>query len=259
VQQGVAVDESIRDAANAVFGFVLQKRRELVSAERAYVRATNAQVIDSNAFNWYSQMLSGVGRLDDALEQILLAQKMDPSSAVINSRVAIVYTWLGNSEEAAKFLERSSRLGAGFDTDLLGHALLLIREGRIEEAGDLVSSGAAIAGGGTDWIEPVVAGILDSAKKESALVALDAASKQGLESRLEITARTLLGDVDGAMREADALVRSGDVVEFDFLFLPELRALRQHSGFLDLMQNLGVKAYWDEHGCEWDGTAVRCP
>ena len=259
VQQGIAVDESIRDSANAVFGFVFHKRRELVNAERAYIRATNAQVVDSNAFNWYAQMLSGVGRLDDALEQILVAQRMDPSSAVINSRVAIVYTWLGNSEEASKFLERSSRLGASSDTDLLGNALLLIRAGRVEEAGNLVSAGASIAGGGTDWVEPVVAGILDSTLQESALTALEAASVQGLESRLEITARTLLGDVDGAMRVADALVRSGEIVEFDFLFLPELRELRQQPGFLELMEGLGVKAYWDEKGCVWKDDSIHCP
>ena len=119
VDRGIAVDDSIRDAASAVFGFVYQKQRKWAKAEAAYLRATSAQVVDSNAFNWYSRLLASVGRREDALEQILLAQKMDPSSAVINSRVAVVYTWLGEAERAAEFYERSNRLGGVGENYLL--------------------------------------------------------------------------------------------------------------------------------------------
>ena len=73
VEPGVAVDDSIRDAASAVFGYVYQKQRRWADAEGAYLRAISAQVVDSNAFNWYSRMLASVGRREDALRQILLA------------------------------------------------------------------------------------------------------------------------------------------------------------------------------------------
>jgi tetratricopeptide (TPR) repeat protein len=260
VEQGVEADESIRDAASALFGFVFHKRREWTSAETAYVRATSARVVDSNAFNWYSLMLAGVGRLDDALEQVLEAQKIDPSSAVINSRVAILYTWLGESDMAAEFYERSNQLGASGEIHLLGNALLLIRQGRVTEASELTSEAVSMTGGGTDWIGPVFAGVRDPAMRGEALAALDVASKQEqLAPRLEITARAVLGDVDGAMRVANLLVQAGEIFEMDILFIPELRELRRHGGFPDLMQNLGVKAYWDENGCVWLDDRVHCP
>jgi DNA-binding winged helix-turn-helix (wHTH) protein/TolB-like protein len=260
VNKGVEVDESIRDSASAVFGFVFHKRREWTKAEQAYRRATSARVVDSNAFNWYSLMLANVGRLDDSLDQVLAAQKIDPSSAVINSRVAIVYTWLNKSAEAAEFYERANQLGASGEIHLVGNALLLIREGRVQEAMEQAIAGISMAGGGTDWIKPLVAAIREPELSSAALVAIDAASEQGqIELRLEVFVRTVLGDVDGAMRVANLLADAGTPKEMDLLFAPELLVLRQHPGFLDLMQKLGIRAYWDENGCVWLDGDVRCP
>ena len=78
IELGIEQDDSISDAAAEVIGFAHQKRRQWAQAEEAYIRATTAQVVDSNAFNWYSLMLAGVGRLDDALEQMLISAKTRP-------------------------------------------------------------------------------------------------------------------------------------------------------------------------------------
>ena len=29
--------------------------------------------------------------------------------------------------------------------------------------------------------------------------------------------------------------------------------------FLEFMENLGIREYWDAVGCAWQGTAVACP
>lgn len=259
VDRGIAADSSITDAADAVLGFVYHKKRKWTKAEQAYIRATTAEVVDSNAFNWYSLMLANVGRLDDALEQIQVAQRIDPSSALINSRMAIVYTWLGDSESAAEFFERSNRLGVSDESPVLVNAVLHIREGRLNEASHLISSAVAAAGGGTDWVEPVFSALADDSKREMASAAIDAASQRGdLDPRLEISARTMLGDVDGAMQVARSLAQPDKFFEFDFLFLPELRPLREHPEFPDLMHALGVKEYWDENGCAWMNDRVNC-
>lgn len=259
VERGVAADSRIADAADAVLGFVYHKQREWAKAEEAYIRATTAVVVDSNAFNWYSLMLANVGRLDDALAQVLQGQKIDPSSALVNSRVAIVYTWLGDSDRAAEFFERSKQLGVSDESVWLVNAVIYIREDRLNEASILISNAVSAAGGGADWVEPVFAAIADDSKRELAFAALDAAAQgEDLDPRLEIAARTLLGDVESAMQVAQVLARPDEFLEFDFLFLPELRPFRQHPGFLDLMRDLGVEDYWDENGCRWTGDNVSC-
>jgi DNA-binding winged helix-turn-helix (wHTH) protein/TolB-like protein/Tfp pilus assembly protein PilF len=260
VARGIEADSRINDAAGAVLGFVYHKQKKWSKAEEAYIRATTANVVDSNAFNWYSLMLASVGRLDDALEQIQVAQRIDPSSALINSRMAIVYTWLGDSESAAEFFARANRLGLSDESPVLVNAVLYIRDGRLNEASQLIINAVSAAGGSTDWVEPVFAAIADESKTEKASAALDVASMRGdLDPRLEISARTMLGDVDGAMQVAELLARPDKFLEFDFLFLPELRPFREHPGFLRLMQKLRVKNYWDKNACEWVDDKVNCP
>ena len=260
VERGVEVDPSLADAAGAVYGFVYHKQKQWQKAEQAYIRATTARAVDTNAFNWYSLMLGSVGRLDDALEKILEGQRMDPSSALMNSRAAIVHTWIGNADEAAEFFDRSSRLGASSEIHLLGKALLLIRDGRAKEAASLTFAGVSAASRATVWIGPVFAAMQDSSMRDAALVALDEAfENQQVDPRLVIVARTMLDDVDGAVAVANSLAESGGIFEMEILFLPELRSLRQHPGFPGLMDKLGVQEYWDENNCVWQDDKISCP
>jgi tetratricopeptide (TPR) repeat protein len=259
VERAVAVDSSIEDAAAAVTAFVYQKQRKWLQAEQAYIQATTADVVDSNAFNWYSLMLSGVGRLEDAIEQVLIAQKIDPSSAVLNVRLGIVYIWLGDNEKATEYLDRASLLDASDEMYLLGRTLLLMREGNMDEAARTFGAGVSMAGRDTDWIGPVFAAIEDESKTEAALSAIDAAfTGPHMDPRFNIMARTVLNDIDGAMRVAQEMADSGAIFEMDFLFMPELRQLREHADFLLLMDKLGVQRYWDENNCTWQDDELSC-
>jgi TolB-like protein/Tfp pilus assembly protein PilF len=260
VERGIAVDDSIRDAANAIFGFVYHKQRRWTEAEQAYIRAINAQVVDSNAFNWYARMLAGVGRREDALRQALHARELDPSSAMINSLTAVIYTWLNDAEKAEEFYERSNQLGASGTNHLLGNALLLIRAGRFAEAMELTREGAAIAGDSAGWVDTVFAAMSDASLRPDALRVIETESREGrLDPRVDLTLRTVLGDLDGAMAVAEALAEPGNYFEMDVLFLPELRPLREHPQFFALMEKLGVKQYWDEKGCIWLDDSISCP
>ncbi len=260
VQRGIEADSRITDAAGEVIGFAYHKQRQWALAEQAYTRATTADVVDSNAFNWYSLMLAGVGRLDDALAQILIAQRIDPSSVVINTRLGMVYTWLGDSEKANEYLDRASQLDASWEMYALGKTLLLAREGKLDEAATLFRDGVSMAGGSTDWIDSVFAGLEDSSMKDAALTAIDAAfSDPQMDPRINVIVRTKLGDVDGAMGVAMSLADSEVFFEMDFLFTPELLPLRQHTRFPGLMKKLGIQSYWDELGCVWLNDSVSCP
>ena len=259
VSRGVDVDPGIRDAASAVFGFVYHKQKRWARAQREYERATNASVVDTNAFNWYSRMLAAVGRKEEALAQTLRAYRMDPSSAIVNSRVAIMYTWLGENDKAAEFYERSTQLGISGQHHLMGYALMFIRSGQLAEARELAREGAVVNGGISSWVDPVFAAMSEPSGQRKALEALEAAAiAETLDPRIEIALRTVLGDLDGAMRSAEAAAAPEEHLEMDMLFLPEMRPLREHPEFPALMEKLGVQAYWDEMGCVWLNDTVNC-
>ena len=260
VERGIAVDESIRDAANAIFGFVYQKQRNWSLAEQAYMRATSAQAVESTAFHWHSLMLANVGRLDDALQKALAALRIDPSNAVVNSRVAEAYTWLNDVENAEECYKRTDELGGGDTSYLLTHALWLQRQGRVEEARQVLADAVSIMGDGSSWFEPVFAALAEPAQHDAGLAAVDQASAEhAINLRVEVYLRVQLGDTDGAIRVANGLTREGETLGTDFLFLPELLPVRQHAGFLALMDQVGIAEYWEEVGCVWRDAAVHCP
>ncbi len=259
VKEGISADESIRDAANAIFGFVYHQQLQWQESEEAYRAATSSAVVDPNAFNWYSRMLASVGRLDDSLEQALMALEMDPTSAVINSRVALAYLWLGDTGNSEAFFQRAAKYGASGPTHTMGYALFLFREGRSAEAYELTREAARMAGGSEDWIDPVFAALDDPTKRGEALTAVDAAARQGGISRqIEFIVRTVLGDLDGAMSVARLLESEGEVFEMDLLFIPEVAPLREHPDFGRLLDALRITGYWRERGCTWTGESAVC-
>lgn len=260
VRQGIEVDDSIEAAAGAVFGFVYHSQKEWAKSELAYQQATNAEVVDANAFNWYSRMLASVGRLDAALQQALEAWEIDQDNAVINSRVAMSYFWLGDADNARRFFDRARRLGAVGTTHQLGYALFLAAQGEIDAARDVARIAAEQAGLPHDSIDAVLSGMGDPELAGPALAAVNATAASGqLPPQIEVVARTLLGDLDGAMEVANKLRDPGEAFEMDLLWIPQFLPLRQHAEFLGLMQHLGVVEYWNLHGCRFADASVSCP
>lgn len=260
VEQGIAMDDSIEAAAGAVFGFVYHSQKDWVKSELAYLQATNAEVLDANSFNWYSRMLASVGRLDEALQQSLEAWKMDQDNAVINSRVAMSYFWVGDAHNARRFFDRARRLGAEGTTHLLGYALFLASQDEIDDARAVANIAATQAGLSQESIDAVLSGLEDPTLAGSALDAVNITSVAGqLTPQVEVVARTLLGDLDGAIGVAKLLTLPGEAFEMDLLWIPQFLPLRQHPEFLGLMRELGVVEYWDLHGCRFEDARVVCP
>jgi DNA-binding winged helix-turn-helix (wHTH) protein/TolB-like protein len=259
VEEGIRADESIRDAANAIFGFVYHQQLRWQQSEESYRAATSAEVVDPTAFNWYSRMLASVGRLDTSLEQALVALEMDPTSAVINSRVALAYLWLGDTSNSGLFFERAAKFGASGPTHTMGYALLLVREGRSAEAYEAARDAVRMASGSDDWIDPVFAALDDETNRAAAVAAVDeAASQDGISEQFEFIVRTVLGDLDGAMSIARRLESEGEVFEMDLLFIPEVAPLREHPEFAKLLDALGISDYWRAQRCTWTGRIAVC-
>jgi DNA-binding winged helix-turn-helix (wHTH) protein/tetratricopeptide (TPR) repeat protein len=260
IKEGIAADPTIEDAAGGIYGYVYHKQKKWKESEAYFLRAIGANVVDSNAFNWYSRMLASVGRLEDSLALALACLEIDPSSPSLNSRVAMSYAWLGNNQEALKYYERANALGWSGETHLLGHAFILIQTGQIEKAQNLAMGAVRDADKLTGWVEPVFAAFSDPTKASAALDAVNEVSAvESINPIVELTVRTMLGDLDGAMRIAKLLDEEpGEAFEMDMLFIPELSDLRKHPDFMPLMDKLGITHYWQSNGCVWNGDRLSC-
>lgn len=259
IEEGIAADPTIEDSAGSIYGYVYHKQKRWKKSEAAFLRAINADVIDSNAFNWYSRMLSSVGRLDDSLAQALAGLEIDPSSPSLNSRVAMSYAWLEENQEALKYYERANALGWSGSTHILSYAFILIQTGQVQKAKNLAMSATQMAGASTDWVEPVFDAFSNPTKAGAALDALnDVSAVESMNPRVEFMVRALLLDLDGAMGIAERLVEPGEAFEMDMLFIPQLSDFRRHADFMPLMDKLGITRYWQSEGCAWDGDQASC-
>jgi len=259
-EKGIAADESIRDAAGAIYGYYYHKRKNWIESEAAYQRAIGAAYVDSNSFNWYSRMLASVGRLDDALEMALRAEDIDPDNAVAISRIAIAYTWVGQDQMAREYFRRANELDHASPRYLYAQSFLPIRGQRWEQATDLMATGLDKAGVPTDWVAPYFAGLADPSKRMAAIQALDIAASNGhIPPNAEFCGRAVIGDTDGAMRLALQLEQPGEIFEMDLLFIPEMKALWRHEEFMPLLKRVGIVEYWKSMDCYWDGSSVHCP
>ena len=259
VNAGVAADSSIRAAAGSIRGFVAHKNKAWIDAEAGHLAAVGAELVDANAFNWYSRMLASVGRFEKALDQAEQAVALDPSGAVVNSRLAIMLTWMGRNDEALEYFERANELGAGGGNHLMGFALLLTRHGDIERAREITRNGILQQGLDDAWVDPLFAAFAEPASANLALQAIEkAAIGGGMPPQANLLSRAMLGDVDGALRVTDRLRERGEPFEIELLFIPELAALRDREEFAQLLEDLGIAAYWRARGCVWHGPLLQC-
>ena len=260
IATGVSQDPEISVQAGAIHGFVYQQQKRWLESEAAFQRAIGASVVDSNAFTWYSRMLACVGRLEDARDVALMAEVIDPDNAVVNSRIAMSFTWLENEAKAREYFDRANELGATGEIHVIVEALLLLSEGRAEQSMSLTYDAVELSENATEWIEPVFRALDDRMYADEALAAVNRAwADREIIPHIVLFVRTFLGDLDGAMEIARLLEEEGEAFSMEIIFAPQLLALRQHPGFYSLLENLGIVDYWDEHGCTWDGDRAHCP
>ena len=263
IEKGVAIDASIEDASWAIHGFVFQQNKEWKKSEAAFLRAINAAAVDPNAFSWYSRMLASTGRLKEARDIVLVGESLDPDNPMVNSRIAMAQTWLGDDAAAYEYFRRSNDLGATGNLHILSNALLLFRDGKVDESRRLALAATTLTDKPNYWVEPVYEGMADPGdprKKETALAVIDEVwAEQFVIPDIVLIARTILGDLDGAMEIAEMLELEGEAFSPEMMFIPELASLRKHPRFVPLLERLGIVAYWSELGCTWDGDRVHCP
>ena len=100
-----------------------------ISAEREFQHAIQLNPRYPTAHHWYAMScLVPLGRLDEALEQMLLAQSLDPVSSIIARDVALVYIYRKDFEAALEQCDQTIELNPHFAPAYL--TLGLIQEQR---------------------------------------------------------------------------------------------------------------------------------
>ncbi len=137
-RRALALNERSAEA-HAALGNTLVQRGQLAESEQAFRRAIELDSRYPTARQWYAGLLAKKGDLTQALEQMLIAQRLDPLSLVISAEAGEFLNANGRHAEANAIYERMvERYPVTYLTHLYGGLHFLVQR-NFDRAPDLVS------------------------------------------------------------------------------------------------------------------------
>jgi len=132
-ERALAIDGQLAEA-HATLGLVNDGSWQYADAEKEFKRAIELSPNYPTTYHWYSLLLKGLGRNDEAAAMIKRAQSLDPLSSVIAVNVSRMYQ-LQNNHEASiqnslKLIELDPNFGPAYEY----LALSYLKRGRNAEA-----------------------------------------------------------------------------------------------------------------------------
>ncbi len=134
IRSALELDPDFAPAHTALGLLRLQRDRDWAGAEASYRRAIELERSDVTARQWYSELLSLIGRHEEALDQIGVALELDPLSPLVHAAVGQRLNAAGRFEEALGRFQDAEALGAEFRWILRERAWALERLGRHQDA-----------------------------------------------------------------------------------------------------------------------------
>ena len=119
--------------------------------EKHFKRAIELNPGYADAHLWYARDLSRMGRVDEALIEILRAQELDPLSLIINDNVGEVYEWARQYDKAIEQIRKTLEMDRNFARTHLDLGAVYEDKGMFDEA--IAEFQKARELGGENWPE----------------------------------------------------------------------------------------------------------
>jgi tetratricopeptide (TPR) repeat protein len=248
-ERALALDDSLAEAHTAM-ALVHQEAFEWPEAERSYRRAIELNPSYLHAWGFCANLLSRLGRDDEALELNRRAIEIDPVSDYASKALANGLMRVGRYEEALDQIHRALELRPDF---LPAHNVLAetyLRMGRLDDA--LREFVAANDRAGAAYVEAlqgnpqVAVRLVDELSdvplgpRRTGPVSIVSCSTYCLSSVARAELQTVLGDTEGALA---ALEKGYEERAAGLKFLkvnPRLAALRSEARFKQLLARLNL-------------------
>jgi len=229
--------------AHATLGDLLRFDKRWSDAEAHYLKAIELEPKNSTGYLWYAEQLAATGRKEAALANALRALEFDPFHAGTSSMAAYAYAMNGEIDKTIEYSQSAWDLGHPGGLFQLIQYHLVIED--LEEVSRLIETNAGALGEETAvGLRLFVAAKEDSAKIDEYLRAIG--EVPGVPEMWLANDHVRLGRVEeGVDRILNANIDGSQWME---MWLPDLRALRQHPKFVELAEAAGLVEFWDEFG-----------
>jgi len=242
-QKALELDPSLGSAWACLAGVEANWNWDWDKAQEYYRKSIELEPNNATSHQWYAEFLTVLGRFDEAMEQIELAQELDPLAMIIGSMKAWTYCFAGELDRAIAEGEQVIALDPSFSRAYLFLADAYRFAGRHDQAAEVYADyygsfapGAdegirrAYASGGIDAVVHVVIGGLRQASQAQyvspANIGFHFAS---------------IGETDSAMVWLDkAYNERAYPIEFAAV-TPYCEPLRDDPRFIDLLKRLKLE------------------
>lgn len=121
--------------AHATLGYVaLYYEWQWAEAERQFKRSIELNPRYSTAHQWYANLLTAMGRFDEAVREMRTAMDIDPLSLIANAALGWTLYYAGDYHAAIQQLDQTLKLNADFELAHLWRGLALLELERHTEA-----------------------------------------------------------------------------------------------------------------------------
>jgi len=112
--KAIEIDGDLAEA-HASLGFILRSSDwDWIASEQALKRAIELNPNYPTAHHYYALLLATLGRMDEALSEITIAQRLDPLSLLINADTAEMYVFARRPEQAIEVAKKALEMDRGF-------------------------------------------------------------------------------------------------------------------------------------------------
>ncbi len=131
----VMLDENSAEAHTSLAHVKCTQDWDWQGAQREYLRAIALDPKYPTAHHWYAvSCLAPMGRLDEALEEILIAQSLDPVSSIIAREIAVIHYFRRDYEAALEQIDHTVELNPHFSLAYWTLGLIQEQQGEFEES-----------------------------------------------------------------------------------------------------------------------------
>ena len=128
-QKALAIDDTLAEAYTSLAN-VTKYYRDWINTEKGYKRAIELSPNYATAHHWYAYDLMLMGRFDESMAEINLAQELDPYSLIINANVGFILYHARRYDQAIEHYRNRLEMDPSFWLlhMYLGRALVQIEE-----------------------------------------------------------------------------------------------------------------------------------
>jgi serine/threonine-protein kinase len=241
----VTLDDNSAEAHASLAHVKATQDWDWVGAEREFLRATRLDPRYPTAHHWYAMScLAPLGKLDEALEEIELAQALDPISSIISRDRAMIFYYRRDFERALDQCDHTIEANPHFSPAYWALGLIQEQRGDFDESAAAFERAIRLSPNSARMRGSLGRTLALAGKKKDALKILgelhDLASKQYVSPFELASVHFALGQVEPGF---EWLTRAYQDRCYELVSIrvdPRFDSLRGHPMFVDLWAKLGV-------------------